>query len=466
MTRPAWMRAARIGTTVRFTAGAVIAAATAVVVVGGVAFAWVPHTAAPASVTVAPAAADTVLTCAGPLLAIGRDSAEAGKVSVAAAESLATAGSSMTHDVLKVPGVAGDAGPTRLIAPAEGRAIPQAAGAGSASVNAEDLSGFSASGCTPALMESWLVGGGTTTGESGLLLLANPGTVAATVDLTVYGTEGPSTPGAGTNMVIAAGSQQVIALAGLGIGQESPVIRVTAHGAPVRAALQSSVTRGLNPGGVDQEGAIAAGSTTQVITGVRVTSEPQDQPTTIVRLLSPTAEGTASISVVGAHGTTGPATEVPMKAGIPVEAPLDGLAPGEYTVIVTAAQPVVGAVWQATGTGKGDDFAWVAAAPQLPAGDDGTLFAVPDGPDPQLTIVPAGADPADVVLTSAAGGGTKKFTVPGGQTSVVPVEAGAAYRLAASAPVHAAVTFAGDGAVAAFPVWPQDAASAPVKVYP
>src|SRR3546814_6297364 len=65
------------------------------------------------------------------------------------------------------------------------------AAAGSSSVEAADLRGFAASACRPPLLESWLVGGATTTGSGDLVVLSNPGTVAATVQITVYGASGP-----------------------------------------------------------------------------------------------------------------------------------------------------------------------------------------------------------------------------------------------------------------------------------
>ena len=82
------------------------------------------------------------------------------------------------------------------------------------------------------LMESWLVGGSAATGASDVVLLANPGTVPASVQLTVFGAAGPQVPAGGSELVVAPGAQIVVPLAGLVLGEESPVIRVTAIGAP------------------------------------------------------------------------------------------------------------------------------------------------------------------------------------------------------------------------------------------
>ena len=457
-------RSANLRTAARYTAGGAIAVVALVVVGGGVALGWMPRTAPAPSVSVAPVAADAVLTCPGPLLALARDGHSASGISVASGEDV-TAGGALRRDVLATTGVPGESGPTRLEAAATGRTVPAAAGAASATVTAEDLAGFAAAACTPALMESWLVGGSTSTGAADLVLLANPGKVTATVDLTFYGVDGPRHPGAGSRIIVAPGTQQVLPLAGLGFGDEAPILRVTATGAPVRAALQSSIVRGLTPGGVDQEGAIAAAATTQVIPGVRVTAPTPDAPA-VVRLLAPTGATTATVTVLGARGAVGSAMTVPLKAGAPVEASLPALAPGSYTVVVTADQPVVAAVWQTTGTGAGDDFAWIPAAPQLAPAVDGSLFAVPAGPSPALVVTPAGKDAVAVSIAPADGGTATTVSAAAGRATVVPLAAGRAYRIALDGAAYAAVTFAGDGALASYPVWPQDAASASVVVYP
>jgi len=134
--------------------------------------------------------------------------------------------------------------------------------------------------------------------------------------------------------------------------------------------------------------------------------------------------------------------------------------------IRTLRQPVVAAVWQTTGTGAGDDFAWIPAAPQLAPAVDGSLFAVPAGPSPALVVTPAGKDAVAVSVAPADGGTATTVSAAAGRATVVPLAAGRAYRIALDGAAYAAVAFAGDGALASYPVWPQDAASAPVVVYP
>ncbi len=149
-------------------------------------------------------------------------------------------------------------------------------------------------------------------------------------------------PTGGTDLVVAPGAQIVVPLAGLLLGEESPVIRVTATGAPVQAALQTSITRTLVPGGVDQVGAIAIAEASQVIPGVVVTQNPgadgASDAATKVRILSPNADTTATITAVpiGASQQAPAPTTVPLTAGLPTEVELGGLAVGQYTIEVSA----------------------------------------------------------------------------------------------------------------------------------
>ena len=78
----------------------------------------------------------------------------------------------------------------------------------------------------------------------------------------------------GKGIVVAAGTQRVVPLSALALGEENPIVRVTAAQAPVQASLQSSLTRVLAPIGVDQSAAVGAPDTTLVIPGVAVSAAP------------------------------------------------------------------------------------------------------------------------------------------------------------------------------------------------
>jgi hypothetical protein len=454
----------------RVLAGTLVAAGFVVATVTAVAVPWPTVTREPVSIVAVPAPEANVLACDGALLVQGRDAAAAGSLTAAAPQAI-TSG---------VPDGAPEPTQSQLAAPvpdsvaAVFTALPQGgertdvAAAGSATVTAPDLIGFAAAACRPPLMESWLVGGSTTTGASDLVILANPGAVASTVQLTVYGTAGPAVP-AGGDLVIAPNSQRAIPLSGLALGEASPVIRVTATGAPVVAALQTSLTRTLLPGGVDQVGAMIVPDPQLLIPGVTVTLDPGDgsgEAGTVVRLLSPSADTTATVTATAVDASS-PAVaplSVPLPGGMPVDLELPGLAQGEYTVRVTADVPLVGAVWETTGFGEGSDFAWYMPAPEIAVP---SLVAIPAGPAAAIIVANPSDSDAQIVLEAVDGSSSSQITVAAGRDARLSVRPGTVYSLdAGGVPVRAGVTMSGDGALAGYPLWSADQAAKPITVYP
>ncbi|WP_312678129.1 DUF5719 family protein [Microbacterium sp.] len=420
-----------------------------------------------------PPAGPSIATCAGPVLAAGRDTANASMLADAAPQALtegAAGGVAPETTTLRASDVADGAGPTVLTVPPTDGAVTDLAAAGSATVAASDLSGFAASACTRAAMESWIVAGSATTGAADLVVLANPGDVAAQVTITVYGATGQSVPAAGSGIVVAAGTQRVVPLAALALGEENPILQITAAEAPVRASLQASLTRILVPGGLDQVGASAVPTEQIVIPGVPVVTAPgaagESNVATSLRLLAPAADANATVTVVrdgGAAGATAQPQTVALTAGIPLQLDLSGLEIGTYTVVVTATAPVTGAVRAASGFGAGSDFGWFAAADEVTAP---ALVAVADGPTPQLTLASMSDATQTVGLTGGDGVRTD-VTVPTGGSVTVPVTAGAVYRIEPGDDgIRAAVTYATAGAVAGYPVPAGDAAASAITVYP
>lgn len=460
------------GRATRMIVGGVVAALAAAGAVALVLTTLPGYAVDPVSVSARPPASASLATCTGPLIASGRDSTNASLLTDAAAQTVTSAAADgvdgVAESTLAASDVTDGAGPASLTIAPDGDESIDLAAAGSARVAADDLRGFAASSCGRPAMESWLVGGDATTGAADLVVLANPGDVAAEVTLLVYGATGPVSPAAGSGIVVAAGTQRVIPLAALALGEEAPVVRVTASQTPVRASLQTSITRVLTPGGVDQVGASAVPSDTLVIPGIAVTVAPDDAAVSDapahVRLLAPAEDGEATITIRDESGAVGSAQTVPLTAGIPLETDLAALPIGTYTVDVTATTPVTGAAWSATGTDAGSDFGWFVAADTL---DAPTLVAVARGTSPVLTLASmATADQTVTLIEGAGSGASREIDVPAGGVVEVPVTSGRVYRLSPVDGVAASVTYASAEALAGYPVPAGDAASAAIRVYP
>ncbi|GAA2004122.1 DUF5719 family protein [Microbacterium ulmi] len=461
----------RLATTgARMLVGTLVAAGFVVAVVTAVSVPWTSLSHEPVRIRATPEPTETVVVCDGPLLALGRQAEQAQQLSTASDVSVTVGVSEGAADPsetqLASPDLLGAEGvPVFTAEPADG-ARTDVAASSSATARADDLAGFAASGCRPPLLESWLVGGSGTVGAADLVLLSNPGDVAATVQLTVFGASGPTTPPGGS-LVIAPGTRRIVPLAGLAPDEQSPVIRVTATGAPVQAALQTSITRTLVPGGMDQSGAIAAPEQDLVLAGIIASDvTTADGPATVLRLLSPSADTTAEVTarVVDNTRPAGEPQTIPLAAGQPVEVELGPLRTGVYTVTVAAGAPVVGSLWQATGLGAGDDFAWYTPADEIGVP---TLFATPAGPPPLVTVANTSDGDVTVRIAATDGSFSTEVAVAAGTATDLRLPSRGVFLLDPGGPgIHAAVSFSAAGALAGFPVWPADAAEQPITVYP
>ncbi|MET0296757.1 MAG: DUF5719 family protein [Microbacterium sp.] len=461
-------------TSARLLVGTVVAVGAVVAVVTAISIPWPTLAREPVSVVATPSPGSTVLSCDGGLLVLGGDLENAGAVSLAVPQSVVAGGSpdapASESLVLAADDVSGGVGPEAFTAPPASGERTDLAASGSATADTDGLAGFAASACRPPLMESWLVAGSAATGSADFVLLSNPGSVAATVQLTLFGATGPVAPPGGSDLIVPAGTQRVVPLAGLARGESSPVIRVNSVGAPVQAAVQSSITRVLEPGGVDQSGVVTSTSNTQRIVGVSVTQAPGAEgatsASTVLRVLSPGADAEATVTVrsIGTAQEPIEPVVVQLAAGVPTEVGLNGLPVGEYVIDIGATAPIVSGVWQATGFDAGSDFAWHSPSPEIGVP---TLFAVPAGPSATLSLANPGTDPVTVTVTDADGSRAVEVTVPPGGSTTLPLSQSTVHRLdSAGVPVQAAVTMEGAGALAAFSIWPADAAAPPIEVFP
>jgi hypothetical protein len=457
-------RAIRIVTNgARVAVGAVVAAACAVGVIAAIHAPWPEVAHQPAQVEVTPSPGAPVLVCNGDLRAIGRDLSDPLAQRSAGSPTLTAGGvgKEPTASPLSTPALA-DPGPLRkFTGTVTGRSASLIAASESITAASADLAGLAALPCGESRLESWLVGGSVATGTKDMIIVTNAAAVPSTVTLSVYG-ESRST----RTVIVPSNSQAAWPLSSLAAGNTAPVVQVSATGAPVRAVLQSSFVRTLDPAGIDLQDAVPAAQQHLTLAGVlSFDGEGDNSDLTVLRMLAPTGDAQATVSVraTGSSATVEEFT-VPLPAGMPQEVSLRDLVPGSYSVEIAADAPVVAAVRQQEGFGQGSDFAWVTPAPEI-EGD--VLFAVPAGPEEsQLHVV--SADEADVTVTLSLPDGedSREVVVPAGSSAAVPVEPDTVYLLSAPAPVRAAVTMRGAGALAAWPLAQGTGAEQSITVYP
>ncbi|MGY4643099.1 DUF5719 family protein [Cellulomonas sp. URHB0016] len=267
-------------------------------------------------------------------------------------------------------------------------------------VTAGDLRGLSAASCLQPVADAWLVGGATDLSSTAHLVLDNAGSTAAEVTLELWGPSG-RVDLSGERYLVAPGGERVVGLGGVAAEQRRVALHVTATGGRVGVHVQDSALDGFTPVGTDLVVPGAPPSRRQVVPGVAVVASAVDDPhAPAVRLLAPGhAPTTAHVTLLG---PTGPlqlpgAESVELTPGEVTDVPLGGLAAGAYTVLVSAAEPVVAAavVSRPGSPGVLDDTpsaerGWAASVTPgpggvvvLPEGTRGTLVvgAVPDGDD-------------------------------------------------------------------------------------
>ncbi|MFT7764862.1 DUF5719 family protein [Clavibacter tessellarius] len=501
--------AVRIAT--RVTTGIAGVAVLGVVVTGALLLPPASTDASAPSVLVTPVATDQQRVCPGALLRPPEADAAATTGAVAVGSSTVTSGSATAGAATGGPGVrtsrlqapevqggASTEASVLAVAGAEGDDPTELAGAASQIATQSDLAGLAAAPCSEATSESWLVGGGTTTGRTTFVVLDNPSGVSSTVDLAISGEDGAvSAPGA-SGINVPAGSRRVLSLAGLAPDLSSPAIHVQSRGGQVVATLEQSTVRGLLAGGVDVVVPAAAPATTLTMTGLRVDTQVAAQPapaegeapaegtdgaagsgpgadvgtdpdrSTAVRILVPGSDDAdVSVSVAPEDGTDGTGTTFTVEAdgGRVTDFPVSGLTDGRYAVTVQSSVPVAAAVRTVSGAAEGGatDFAWLPASGTLTRD---ALVSVPAGPAPLLHVRNPGDAEATVTARPTDGSEPVALTVPAGAEVSTSVAAGRTYLLEGSAGLTATVTLAEPGRSAALPVVPVLPAADPLRVHP
>jgi hypothetical protein len=440
----------------------------------------------PASDRITPVATAQQLVCPGAMLRLGDDQGEAaGDASAIGAPDYDGAADSgelaQTAFSASAAGTADTDAAPRLLSspPGDGDEPVLLSGAQSQQLDSGDVNGLTAAGCEAARGDSWLVGGATDVGRTTVITLANPSEVAATVDLEVFGESGLVEAPGTSGIIVPAGDQRVLSLAGFQPGLVSPVVHVSSEGGQVVAGLQQTTVRGLEAGGVDLIGAAAQPARSTVIPGLVLDDtaatqafvgrgEGYEDARTTVRLFSPVASGAetdapvqATVSLIPEDDSgTGASFDVELQGGRVTDVPLEDVPDGRYTVSVDAQERVVAAVRATTASDDATDFAWLVASPVL---GDTAQVTVAQGPSPRLHL--ANTTVEELTVTVGDGDSADEIELGPGATVSVALGAGRTYALTGTTGVAAAVTLSAADGLARYSVTPPGAGSEPITVY-
>lgn len=338
------------------------------------------------------------------------------------------------------------ADPTAYVALGSGAAAPGLVATQETRADTDEVVGLGTVPCQSAGPTAWVLGGGGGPGRAERLVLTNPGSTAVTVDVTVHGSSGVSSPPDGQGLVVPARGRTVLLGDALALDEATPAFHVTATGGDVTAALVETSIDGTQPRGVDVASAAAPPSQEQVIAGVEVPAE--GAGTVVVRVLNPGE--TETIGTVSALTATGerpiPEAVVRVAPGAVVDVPIAGLPAGQTTLAVAADAPVVAAARTFVGD-RGIDSAWAASRPPLTE-VAGAALPRREGVARTLVVSSRGAG-ATVAVTQASAGAptTTEILVPTDGTVTVPLTGDGVWVRAVegSGAVHAAVVSGGVG---------------------
>lgn len=258
-------------------------------------------------------------------------------------------------------------------------------------VPAGDLTGLAALHCQTPGFERWFSGISTTVGNTGQLVIQNPGLSPISVELSAWGAVGEREVEGQRVISVPPLSSTVTLVEGLVSGERRVALKLSASGGPFTAYLQTSELRGLTPAGMDLLAASARAETTQYLTALKVRdSELTEADPAVLFLLNPSAqEASVSVRLFSANGELEDTDLANLSvAGNSIsEVSLAGLPEGVYTAEVTSNQPLVATArlsMPAT-LQHPRDFAWASATPLVPA-EVTSHLVLPDAARGTVTI--------------------------------------------------------------------------------
>ena len=304
------------------------------------------------------------------------------------------------HTNLDIPALMGAVSIARGV---EG--APALIGGSAHAAQAGDLRGLAYNACAWPTNAAWYVGSSTKVGNSNRLVVANPSLTNIQVNVRAFSSTGEVALGTSSVVLLPPKSVRAVTLDGLIDEDDSVAFYLSSSAGQFVATIQTNALDGYMPAGIDFISAGRSGNDL-IIPGLMLSAgeldlgglegakesetsalvDPKIQAR--VRLVNPGNENrTANVFLIGADGAVKhlPGGEnVELLAGGVLDLSLDGVAPGEYAVRVTADGLVAaGAYVTYANKSDGTDIEWLAA--QNAITDAGAYFGLGRG---RLVVTP------------------------------------------------------------------------------
>lgn len=268
--------------------------------------------------------------------------------------------------------------------------------------------GVSLAACTSPGETQWLVGGGDGPGRTEQLVLTNPGDDAVTVEVDVWGAQGPVPTTSTSAVVVPPRGRTVQLLDALAGPVEAPVVRVRATGGPVVAHLGEHRRDGTTELGAELVGAAAAPASDLVVPVVHADDAQADDVQTddVPDDDDPDDDGPRTGDAPTADGTAATGDEGPEGGAAATERPTSRVVTG--VTLRLAAPGDRGAVVDLTALTTDGAVRLASQVTRVPAGRtvDVVLEDLPDGAlalrirsdtpvtgGARLELAPSGEDP-------------------------------------------------------------------------
>jgi hypothetical protein len=277
------------------------------------------------------------------------------------------------------------------------------------------LNGLLGASCQAPSAQHWLVGGDTGTGRETLLLLSNPSSVPATVNLTVFAEGGQVAASGLSGIAVSAGATQVVPLSSVIPETRAFAVEVQSRGAAIGAWMQQRTVRGLLYAGADFVSPLTEINTSVALPGILIrgakdaaaiiaTNADYEDLVPALRVFNPSEKtATFTAQIYGANDKTfGTVIRESVPAHSTKDFNLNGLADGDYVGFVTSDQSIAAAV-RLPRTDKtkkpNTDFTWLQAAQQLTGSQQ---ITVPSAGISKLSLANPTSKPATVLVNGTS----------------------------------------------------------------
>lgn len=344
--------------------------------------------------------------------------------------------------------------------------------------------GFLATQCQSPAASSWLFADSGTKEVSSVLSIVNPTDRPSRITLGVATESGLLNLGTAGEFELPAKSQRNLPVAGLAPNATTVAVHVASSGGLVTASVHERLLRGASSRGASITAGMPDASTSATIVGFPLKATAPDGSRNaaltrnadggsgsaqavaggLLRLMAPASgPGADSVDATvvfrGEDGREAHRQTVRMAPNTPTTVALDGIPDGRYNISIEARSPVLAAAKSYVASATAEDAGWFLPSSTV-SGD--LAIPVPTGPGAAISVANPRGEPAAVNLTDP-NGVTTRIDVPPAGSVTVPV-AGGAWSASGLSGARVAVTYAGDGMLAGFPVSAGDAIGGSVRV--